>query len=204
VSAAGNAAIQGLDKIAKPQLVLPCDSSISLIMQTMQGPSGELRALAPNMRELDLADNLLPRWTEAACLAEEAPDLASLNLSLNPMAWPSGLPGAAAVTPFRRLKTLVLNQCCIGWPQVLAAPISQSRYSLSWQSMPLPSQLHVLKYHRIWERFSCPFGQAPAVMCRCVLWNHGCLLWRSCTCAAITCPRYRMATCSREPSAASR
>lgn len=111
---------KALKESADPQMILPCDIVLSPMHACTQGPSGELRALAPNIRELDLAGNLLPSWTEAACLAQELPDLASLDLSLNPMAWPSDSPGAVEVTPFRRLKTLVLNQCCFSWPQVMA------------------------------------------------------------------------------------
>ncbi len=86
--------------------------------ECMQGLPGELRALAPCIQELDLADNLLPSWTEAARLAQELPELASLDLSLNRMAWPLARPAPDAVAPFMRLETLVLNQCCLSWHEV--------------------------------------------------------------------------------------
>ena len=84
----------------------------------MQGPPGELRALAPCIQDLDLADNLLPDWSEAARLAQELPELASLDLSLNRMAWPPARPALDAVAPFMRLETLVVNQCCLSWQEV--------------------------------------------------------------------------------------
>ena len=77
-------------------------------------------ALTPCIQELDLADNLLPSWTEAARLAQELPELASLDLSLNHMAWPPARPAPNAVAPFMRLETLVLNQCCLSWREVRA------------------------------------------------------------------------------------
>ena len=86
----------------------------------MQGPPGELRALAPHVCELDLADNLLPSWSEAAQLAQELPELASLDLSLNRMAWPPARPAPDIVAPFLALETLVLNQCCLSWQEVRA------------------------------------------------------------------------------------
>ena len=86
----------------------------------IQGPPGGLKCLAPCIRELDLADNLLPSWSEAARLAHELPELASLDLSLNCMAWPPARPSPDAVAPFMSLQTLVLNQCCLSWLEVSA------------------------------------------------------------------------------------
>ena len=86
----------------------------------MQGMPGELRVLAPNIQELELADNLLPSWSEAARLAEELKELVSLDLSLNRMAWPPARPAPDAVAPFIRLQTLVLNQCHLSWLEVRA------------------------------------------------------------------------------------
>ena len=86
----------------------------------MQGHPGELRALAPQIRELDVADNLLPSWSVAARLAQELPELTSLDLSLNRMAWPPARPAPDAVAPFMRLQTLVLNQCHLSWQEVRA------------------------------------------------------------------------------------
>lgn len=80
----------------------------------MQGPRGALRALAPNLAQLDLAASLLPSWEEALTLARELPQLHSLDLSANRMAFPA----AATAACFGSLRTLVLNQCCIGWEQV--------------------------------------------------------------------------------------
>lgn len=67
---------RALIESAEPQLVLlviPCDIVLSLMHACMHaGPSGELRALAANVREVD-AGNLLPTWTEAACLGQRRP-----------------------------------------------------------------------------------------------------------------------------------
>ena len=84
----------------------------------LQGPPGELRDLAPQIHELDLADNLLPSWEEAACLAQELPELVSLDLSLSRMAWTPASCSPDAVASFASLQTLVLNQCCLSWEEV--------------------------------------------------------------------------------------
>ena len=83
---------------------------------------------------MDLADNLLPSWSEAARLAQELPELASLDLSLNLMAWPPAKPAPDAVTPFMRLETLVLNQCCLSWQDVRTK-------ALLWRTMRQLSHL---------------------------------------------------------------
>ena len=62
-------------------------------------------ALALDMKAISLARSLLPGWTKAAGLAQEQPDLASFNDTLNRMAGPCGY---------------ILIQCSRSWPQVLA------------------------------------------------------------------------------------
>ena len=47
-------------------------------------------ALALDMKAISLARSLLPGWTKAAGLAQEQPDLASFNDTLNRMAGPCG------------------------------------------------------------------------------------------------------------------
>ena len=107
---------KALIESAEPQMVLPCDIVLSLMHACTQAhrvSSGLLQPTSENST-----------WQATYCPAgQRLPALASLDLSLNPMAWPSNSPGAVAVTPFRRLKTLVLNQCCFSWPQVMAASI---------------------------------------------------------------------------------
>ena len=61
---------QALRESGEPHLVLPCDVRLALMHA---GPSGELGALAANVRGLDMAGNLLPSWTEAACLGQPRP-----------------------------------------------------------------------------------------------------------------------------------
>lgn len=104
-----------------------------------QGPPEELRALAPHIHELDLADNLLPSWSEAAQLAQELSELTGLDLSLNHMAWPPARPAPDAIAPFLRLETLVLNQCCLSWQEVRAT--ASCGVCFTW---PIWRSLHLL------------------------------------------------------------
>lgn len=96
----------------------------------MQGTPGELRRSAPHLKDLDLADNLLPRWEEAAQLAHELPELSSLDLSSNRMALPAARSAPDAVTPFARLQTLILNHCCLRWQEVPSAPLPSEKTPL--------------------------------------------------------------------------
>lgn len=84
----------------------------------MQGSPGRLRRLAPKLQDLDLADNLLPSWAEAARLAQELPQLASLDLSHNRMAMPIPGPKPEAMEPLTCLRTLILNRCSLSCQEV--------------------------------------------------------------------------------------
>ena len=103
--------------------------------------------LAPRIRELDLADNLLPSWSEATQLAHELPKLASLDLSLNCMAWPPARPAPEAVAPFMSLHTLVLNQCCLSWLEVRATASVAYLHLARFTSKCSCNTIWILRWH---------------------------------------------------------
>ncbi len=89
-------------------------------------PLGEL---APNIKELDLAENLLKEWGVVAELGLQLPGLQSLDLRGNRLV----AEPCAAPLPFQNLRVLVLNATGLTWQDTVAlAP-----------QMPLLTELHV-------------------------------------------------------------
>jgi Leucine-rich repeat (LRR) protein len=88
-----------------------------------------LRELAPNIKELDLAENLLKEWSVVAELGLQLPGLQSLDLRGNRLV----AEPCAAPPPFQNLRVLVLNATGLTW---------QDTVSLAPQ-MPRLTELHV-------------------------------------------------------------
>lgn len=105
----------GLEKIEERQKHLDALVSAMLMYTGVAsvGPPGELRATAPNIRELDLTANLLPDWHEVGRLCDELQDLSILDLSSSRIRI-----GPAPLPTLSTLKTLVLNCCRLTWEQV--------------------------------------------------------------------------------------
>ena len=74
-----------------------------------------------------MANNLLPSWAETARLAQELPELASLDLSQNRMAM--SIPGPKP-KPFMCLRTLILNHCSLSCQEVCMLGKTMNRAAL--------------------------------------------------------------------------
>lgn len=85
----------------------------------LQGPPGKLSATAPSLRQLDLTDNLIGGWSTVVGICQQLPQLQLLNLSLNRLQLPVGVPDAG-LQRLPGLQCLVLNNCDITWQQVWA------------------------------------------------------------------------------------
>ena len=95
--------ITGVTDLAEPQMAMacPCDIVTFLMHVCVQAHHSSTALLSETLPWLA---GLLLRCTEAAPFA-----LASLDLGLHLMTWPSNSPCAAAVTPFRRPETLLAS-----------------------------------------------------------------------------------------------
>ncbi|KAG0567309.1 hypothetical protein KC19_7G125700 [Ceratodon purpureus] len=79
------------------------------------GPAGQIRAVAPNIVELDLTGNLLPNWQEVKRICDELPALRILELSCSRFSFDTPL-NPPPVTS--NLTGVALNNCGLTWSQV--------------------------------------------------------------------------------------
>lgn len=101
-------------------------AGINRVSAAAQPPLGQL---APNIKELDLAENLLKEWSVVAELGLQLPGLQSLDLRGNRLV----AAPCAGLAPFANLRVLVLNATGLSWVDTV---------SLAPQ-MPLLAELHV-------------------------------------------------------------
>jgi Leucine-rich repeat (LRR) protein len=112
--------------LSKLQHVALMKAGVNRVSAAGQPPLGEL---APNIQELDLAENLLKEWSVVEELGLQLPNLQSLDLRANRLlAAP-----CAGLAPFQSLRVLVLNATGLSWADTV---------SLSPQ-MPRLAELHV-------------------------------------------------------------
>ncbi|XP_042542157.1 tubulin-specific chaperone E isoform X3 [Dipodomys spectabilis] len=97
------------------------------------GEKGRIAEACPNIREVDLSQNLLSSWDEVTQIAGELALLEALNLSENKLQFPSD--SLSLTGTFSTLKVLVLNQTGITWAEVLWCapewPVLQELYLAS-------------------------------------------------------------------------
>ncbi|XP_010246137.1 PREDICTED: tubulin-folding cofactor E isoform X2 [Nelumbo nucifera] len=104
-------------------------ASLSYLGVSSTGPPGQISAIVPNMKELDLTGNLLSEWKDVGSICEELPTLEVLNLTNNSMMHDiNGLP------MLKSIHILVLNNCGITWAQV----------EILKQSLPAIEELHLM------------------------------------------------------------
>ncbi|XP_004578580.1 tubulin-specific chaperone E [Ochotona princeps] len=82
------------------------------------GDEGVIAKTCPNIKTLDLSENLLSSWEEVTRIAEQLQHLEVLILSRNKLRFPSDSPSLTGT--FSMLKVLVLNRTEITWAEVLA------------------------------------------------------------------------------------
>ncbi|KAM4828645.1 tubulin-specific chaperone E isoform 2-T4 [Thomomys bottae] len=117
----GNKAVEtvGFDSVLKQQSQLSRLQDISLRKCAVSGAGekGRIAEACPNIREVDLSQNLLSSWDEVVRIADELALLEVLNLSENKLQFPSD--SLSLTGTFSTLKVLVLNQTGITWAEVL-------------------------------------------------------------------------------------
>ncbi|XP_020028940.2 tubulin-specific chaperone E isoform X2 [Castor canadensis] len=109
----------GFDSVLKQQSQLSKLQEISLrnCAVSCAGEKGRIAEVCPNIRELDLSQNLLSSWDEVIHISSQLKFLEVLNLSENKPEFP--LDSLSPAETFSRLKVLVLNQTGITWAEVL-------------------------------------------------------------------------------------
>eukprot|EP00094_Tigriopus_californicus_P004608 TCALIF_04438-PA protein Name:"Similar to TBCE Tubulin-specific chaperone E (Pongo abelii)" AED:0.07 eAED:0.07 QI:119/0.4/0.16/1/0.6/0.66/6/0/917 len=113
----------GFDKVQQTQrdfrrlqVVWLMGMRVSGLESTVDCPSDEpaLAGACPNVRDLDLSENLLNSWTEVARIGQCLPRLKILNVSDNRLAEPE----ADLTQAFPRLRQLLMGQMGYDWDNV--------------------------------------------------------------------------------------
>uniref|UniRef100_K3W679 CAP-Gly domain-containing protein n=1 Tax=Globisporangium ultimum (strain ATCC 200006 / CBS 805.95 / DAOM BR144) TaxID=431595 RepID=K3W679_GLOUD len=118
----------GVEKL-KTQQTLTTIEKISLAQNQIAdlgfASPGDLKALTPNIRELNLAFNLFRTWKSIFRIVQELPEIETLILTGNRLVYVKPQEDAAdgTATPewrFLHVKTLVLNQTLVSWENLMA------------------------------------------------------------------------------------
>ncbi|XP_043693544.1 tubulin-folding cofactor E-like [Telopea speciosissima] len=104
-------------------------ASLSYLGVSSTVPPGQINAVVPNLKELDLTGNLLSDWQDVGVICEGLPALEALNLTNNYM-----VKQIAGLPLLKSIRILVLNSCGITWGQV----------ELLEQSLPAVEELHLM------------------------------------------------------------
>ncbi|CAA7271583.1 unnamed protein product [Cyclocybe aegerita] len=83
---------------------------------------GSIMQTCPNIRGLDLSQNLLPDWETVASITRELPLLQRLSLNRNRLALPANYD--ALTGAFQKLVEIQLNETLISWPEMQAITAS--------------------------------------------------------------------------------
>ncbi|XP_036133346.1 tubulin-specific chaperone E [Molossus molossus] len=108
----------GFDSVIKKQSQLSELRNISLrnCAVSCAGDKGSIATACPNIRVLNLSQNLLSAWEEVTDIADQLRHLEVLDLSENKLGF---APGPSAPRTFAALKVLVLNGTGVTWAEVL-------------------------------------------------------------------------------------
>ncbi|ELK32111.1 PREDICTED: tubulin-specific chaperone E [Myotis davidii] len=93
------------------------DISLRSCAVSCAGDKGDIASTCPNIRVVNLSQNLLSAWEEVTGIAEQLRHLEVLDLSENKLRFPPGSP--APIGTFSALKVLVLNRTGVTWAEVL-------------------------------------------------------------------------------------
>ncbi|OVA14550.1 CAP Gly-rich domain [Macleaya cordata] len=104
-------------------------ASLSYLGVSSVGSPGQISAVVPNLKELDLTGNLLSEWTDVGAICEELAALEVLSLTHNYMA-----DDVTELPLLKNIRVLVLNNCCLTWTQV----------EVLKQSLPSVEELHLM------------------------------------------------------------
>ncbi|XP_016055342.1 PREDICTED: tubulin-specific chaperone E isoform X2 [Miniopterus natalensis] len=109
----------GFDSVIKKQSQLSelRDISLRSCAVSRAGDKGAIAEVCPNIRVVDLSQNLLSAWDEVTEIADQLRHLEVLDLSENKLRFPSESPSPART--FSTLKVLVLSGTGIKWVEVL-------------------------------------------------------------------------------------
>ncbi|KAI3972696.1 hypothetical protein MKX01_019354 [Papaver californicum] len=104
-------------------------ASLSYLGVSSVGSKGQINAVVPNLKELDLTGNLLSEWKDVGAICEELKVLEVLSLTHNYMAH-----GVNQLPVLENICVLVLNNCCLTWTQI----------EVLKQSLPCVEELHLM------------------------------------------------------------
>ncbi|XP_054714059.1 tubulin-specific chaperone E-like [Uloborus diversus] len=109
----------GMEKIMGKQSNYLCLTDVVLSRTFVNGPGdkNELLELTPNIRNLDLSENLLSSWCDVIAIAEQLPHLSSLILSKNRLKL---IKQPSIQECFSVLKMLVMNEMAYSWKEILS------------------------------------------------------------------------------------
>ncbi|CAL1290073.1 unnamed protein product [Larinioides sclopetarius] len=145
----------GMEKIMGKQSNFFQLTDIVLSGMLVNGPGqeNELRELVPNVRDLDLSQNLLSSWETVNDIVKQLPHLATLVLSKNRLKIFEGDETKQEI--YKSLKMLVLNDVAYCWKEVLSCAVlwpfieklcvlDNAMTTLEAPSFPVFSQLKLL------------------------------------------------------------
>ncbi|KAI3878920.1 hypothetical protein MKX03_037317 [Papaver bracteatum] len=104
-------------------------ASLSYLGVSSVGSRGQINAVVPNLKELDLTGNLLSEWKDVGAICEELQVLEVLSLTHNYMAH-----DVNQLPVLENIRVLVLNNCCLTWTQI----------EVLKQSLPSVEELHLM------------------------------------------------------------
>ncbi|KAI3990866.1 hypothetical protein MKX01_026050 [Papaver californicum] len=104
-------------------------ASLSYLGVSSVGSKGQINAVVPYLKELDLTGNLLSEWKDVGAICEELKVLEDLSLTHNYMAH-----GINQLPVLENIRILVLNNCCLTWTQI----------EVLKQSLPCVEELHLM------------------------------------------------------------
>ncbi|KAG8193948.1 hypothetical protein JTE90_011498 [Oedothorax gibbosus] len=109
----------GMEKIKGKQsnFVRLTDVVLYGMLISSPGELNELSEMVPNVKDLDLSQNLLSTWNDVAEITKQLPFLSSLILSRNRLQIPEE--GDKYQELFKTLKMLVLNNMSYSWKEIL-------------------------------------------------------------------------------------
>ncbi|GIY50268.1 tubulin-specific chaperone E [Caerostris darwini] len=115
----------GMEKIMGKQSNFSQLTDVVLSGMLVNGPGNEheLKDLAPNIRNLDLSENLLASWEDVNNIVKQLSHLSTLVLSKNHLNILEG--GESCQECYKSLKLLVLNSMAYSWKEVLS-------YAIMW------------------------------------------------------------------------
>ncbi|KAG8378536.1 hypothetical protein BUALT_Bualt08G0147200 [Buddleja alternifolia] len=109
-------------------------ASLSYLGVSFPGASDSITSTLPNLKELDLAGNLLASWEDVGIMCEALPALTALNLSNNSLSH-----DISVLPQLSNIRVLVLNHTGVTWKQVELISVEVLK-----DSLPNVEELHLM------------------------------------------------------------